>query len=128
MVWKKGKTMPKFKAVKVNETQHWNEEFRKKFGITKIFGVYVFNPNEATNCCELTPSYELNFVHSDAECDDELSDEMREEMFDKIMEGDIHTEPVTYMHCRDIDRMKTIDIGEFETIEDAIEYCQGNWV
>lgn len=120
--------MPEFKAVKINETTYWNEKFLTEFGITEMLGVYVFNPNEATHCCELTPSYELYFVHTQVDWSKELNEEKKEEMEDQILESDRQTEPVTYMHCSGINRMKTIEIGEFDTIEDAVEYCQGNWI
>lgn len=120
--------MPNFRVVKINDTQAWNEKFRRNYHIKNIFSVYVFNPNEATHCCELTPSYELNFVHSDVECEIDLDEDMREEMWEEVSQGDCYCDPISYMHCSSIDRMKTIDIGEFETIEEAVEYCQGNWV
>lgn len=120
--------MPEFKAVKINETTHWNEKFRETYGITKMLGVYVFDPNECTHCCELTPSYEFNFIHTQVDWSKELNEEEKEEMEDQILESDCQTESIIYMHCSSINRMKTIEIGEFDTIEDAVEYFQGNWI
>ncbi|HEC72599.1 MAG: hypothetical protein ACTSW7_00595 [Candidatus Thorarchaeota archaeon] len=119
--------MPEFKAVKIDETRHWNEKFREKFGITEMVGVYVFNPNEATHCCELTPSYELLFVHTQSDWDIELNEDEREEMYDGINDSDTDQDSI-YMHCSSVDRMETVDIGEFEDEYEAIEYCHGNWI
>jgi len=121
--------MCRFKAVKINETQHWNEKFRKDYGIKALFGVYVFDSESHTHCCELTPSYEMHFVHTQPDWHGELTEEQREDMYEQITEGDNYAnEPVTYMHCSSVDRFDTIDLPGFEEIDEAVEYCQGNWV
>ncbi len=118
---------PKFKVVRINETSNWREDIAKKAG--KIFGIYLYDESRTTNCCEVTPSYEMHFLNSMAETlsDD---DEEREIQLDEIEEGDIHTERVRYFHSVSIDKLSDKDKGnvysegydidkeEYETEED----------
>ncbi len=120
-------TKPKFKVVRLDETQYWNKAIVEKAG--KIFGIYLYDESRTTNCCEVTPSYELHFLNSMTEnlSDDE---EEREILFDEISEGDIHTERIKYLHSASVDRIPEserkdvysegfeIDPEDYETKED----------
>lgn len=120
------------------ETENWAPDIVERAG--RVFGVYLYNPDAATHCCELTPSYELEFVGSVAENlpDD---DSAREKLQDDIMEGDTSCEPISYIHCHSIDAMPEIKRGtlspgtypmghlegtEWESMEEAREHWQGN--
>jgi hypothetical protein len=104
---------PKFCSVRINETEHfkdWSEKYT--FG-GKIYGVYIYDANEQTYCCEMTPSYCLYPIGYTLEWDvmdleemaansgistDDLEDV--ENMADKN---------VTYIHCGSIDRLPDTD-------------------
>ncbi len=112
-----------FRYVKLDETKHWNESIVKRAG--KIEGVYIYDDEVATHLCELAPSYELHFIESQySECPDSQDD--RERLYDDILEGNMDTESVTYMHVSAIRKMETFPLEGFDTIEDTIEYAQGN--
>ena len=113
--------MPKFRILELDETKYWNEVFVKKNKINKLIGLYVYDPNTATHCCELTPSYELNFIHTYCEFQDDADDDIRDYALSEIQDGDYDTEPVKYMHCNAVDKIKGKELGEFDNIEDAIE-------
>ena len=95
------KNAPDFHVVKVDDTSDWEEKFRLKHGISKIYTVYLVDKNQVTHCCELTPSYALYYVgyvaeHVDAE--EQISDECDMEIMSQ------HQESVTYLHVSDFDK------------------------
>lgn len=105
--------------LKLDETIYWREDIQQKAG--KIFSVYIYDDGSVTHCCELTPSYELNFVHSQpSNADDET--------YDNILYGDADSEPVTYMHCSTVDRLKSFPLEMFDSVEEAVEYARCNWL
>jgi len=117
-----------FKQVKINETQHWNKEFLKRHNLKKMLGVYVFNSNEATHCCELTPSYCLYFIRTEYEFEVYPEDDIREDIDLEIIESDNNMDQTIYMHCRNVDKISDIiDLGEFDNIDEAIEEANANW-
>jgi hypothetical protein len=97
------------KILKRDETEYWAEEVVARAG--RIFGVYAYDPSRKVHACELTASYELHFIESQAEnCPDDDSE--RERLDDEIREGDLYTEPVTYIHCHEIDRILVVEDGK----------------
>jgi hypothetical protein len=114
---------PDFRYIAIDETRHWmDENLIKKCG-GKIFGIYVFDANSRTYCCELTPSYELNFLRSEPLTLPE-DDEERERVCEMVSDADRDTEPVAYYHCRTIDVESCKKCG-FEPEEEA-EYPLGS--
>ena len=107
----------RFVLIKLDETlnwQHGDTAILVKAG--RIFGLYVADLSVGVHCCELTRSYELNFVESQWEgTGQELSEEGREAVHDYVMEGDRNTPPVSYMHCYTVDAFPVLDPknGEF---------------
>jgi len=117
----------KFNLVALEETQHWDPEITNKTG--RIFTVYAYNPEEATNCCEITPSYYL--IPVDFFCENTLSDSLQESVY---REWAIATDPF-YAHCSTIDRMPEKRDGflvryesknDFDDEDSALDYFQGN--
>ena len=88
-----------FRLVKIDETKHWREDIAVACG--RIFGVYLYNKNEHSYCCELTPSYTLIPLYSYAE--NEITDEIAEE----LMNGDSLCNDVTYVHVSSVDKLNT---------------------
>jgi len=106
----------KYKAVAIDETKHWVDSISKSAG--KIFCVCIYNSEEVTHCCEITPSYYLIPIYS--YCENEVSEEIKEE----IICNDI-LEPF-YVHCSSIDSMQNVDAGNFETEDEAHEQNRCN--
>lgn len=105
------------RILQLDETGYWVSEIANRAG--KIIGVYLYHDDIGVHCCELTPSYELNFVGSFfTNCD--LDEDEREKLSEEIMEGNAQgQELVTYMHCWRVKAMP--EIKDFET--DSIGSC-----
>ncbi len=88
-----------FRIVSIEETRNWREDIAEACG--KIFGVYMYNANEQTFCCELAPSYTLIPLYSYAE--KEITDEIAEE----LMAGDSLCTDVSYVHVSQVDKRNT---------------------
>jgi hypothetical protein len=88
-----------FRLVSIEETRNWREDIAVACG--KIFGVYMYNANEQTFCCELAPSYTLIPLYSYAE--KEITDEIAEE----LMAGDSLCNDITYVHVSQVDKLNT---------------------
>ena len=107
----------KFVLIKLDETLNWQDgdpAILAKAG--RIFGLYVADLSMGVHCCEMTRSYELNFVESQWEGTGKaLSEEDSETVHDYVMEGDRNTPPVSYMHCYAVDAFPVLDSnkGEF---------------
>jgi hypothetical protein len=135
---------PHFKWVKIDETRHWVEEWRKKNNVKKVVSTFIFNANEITHCCEITPSYWLEHLESYAQLDVD-TDSMSEEEFDAFLEesnrveDEIRDEEIQnnndmYVHCHEVDGKvghilevgELGEPGEFEDMEEARECAQGS--
>jgi hypothetical protein len=102
----------KFRVLLLDETEHWREDIVKAAG-GQVFGVYLYNPNQVTHCCEFTPSFALTFLNSiPLEYPD--GEEAREQLHDDLIDGNVHCEPITYVHCHDVDKLPHIRRGEFK--------------
>lgn len=50
---------PDWWCVALDETKHWNLSDEDKPFVKAIMGVYFYDANEYTYCCEITPSHYL---------------------------------------------------------------------
>lgn len=100
--------LPDLWVVKEDETDYWDEEFRKKYKIERIVGVYVLDRMRHHFLCEITPSYERYFLGSqwESRC---RSDKKAGEIDDFVREGDACNEQWSYAHVHDVDR--TLELG-----------------
>lgn len=125
----------KVNAISRNVTGYYNIRDEDKSLIEEIRTVYAYDPESATHLCELTPSYDLRYLHTYIVFTDELetkkrSDEVRDELDQRYCHEDGED---TYMHCSDVRSFTTRnpshhkECGEFESIEEACEYLNGNW-
>lgn len=116
-------TTPHIKAFKVNETLGWTPAAQVLAG--SIYGVYVYDANSVTHCCEITPSYDCRLVHSVP--GEFHEDEARRENIDEALrQGDAEGPDQQYTHCRGVDKLPVLhDFGEFpgKTSEEALEEC-----
>lgn len=135
--------LPDLHVVKIDETEYWiDPEVLKR--TQRIFGVYVFDRRQHYHICSFTASYELHFLGSQWEEVEGLSEEDHDDLRERITEGDLQSEPVSYWDRNDIDRMLTTacregffptgDSGGFAltgivsvTTEDAIEEARESY-
>lgn len=99
--------LPDIWCVKQDETEYWDEDFRKKYNMYQICGVYLFDRNKHSFLCEITPSYELYFMGSQWRshlADSDEYDMQVDEIDDIIRTGDAATEEFSYQHVADIER------------------------
>lgn len=88
-------------VVGFDETYAWNLAPEDKPWIKEIRGVYLFDRNEVTHCCEVTPSYFMRFCYHAFVLVDAATDEVSERIHEEY-----GTEPQDdcYMHCSEVDR------------------------
>ena len=105
--------------VAIDETEDWLDEITDFTG--RIYTQYVFNPDEVTHCCEVTPSYYLQPVRYQTEV------AVAENAMDDI-EAALCESPALYVHCHKIDAMPADQKleKEFDDLDDALDYWQGN--
>ena len=72
--------------------------------IQAIRGVYIFDRNSRTNCCELTPSYRLIHLYDLVDCQPGTTEERFQQLTDTY--GNLGGED-NYYHCREIDPIVT---------------------
>lgn len=134
------------RIIALDETEYYHLEPEEARYIRAIKGVYLYDANRHTHCCELTPSYYLIFLYNSVNLTDEglaLNDEARGELYDKFeveCGGDD-----CYMHVHTVDQLaEKAGKGEYhvygdpevsyddsdydEQIEGLVEYCQSNWL
>jgi len=135
-------------VVQILEDFH-NPEFFKTNHIKMILGQWAYDANKVVHCCEITGSYELNFIRYEVvyEDDFEASDEHKERVDDEVR---LASEPFQYIHCSSIDKVTLVDSKSFtlsdkpwrmewmsveevealdpdeDHIEGAVEYFQAN--
>lgn len=105
----------KWTAVRVDVTGHCGEEFVARCG-GKVYEVCLYDANERTYCCEVTPSYCLYPVDLTAGSLPE-EDAARERLFEELLDARHELEDVCYMHCSDVDRLPEEDKVEQEGLE-----------
>jgi hypothetical protein len=115
----------KIKSFVQDETVHWNIPELPEGAVIK--GIYVYDPEIGVHCCELALSYECYKVGSYVSYGEDYPDDELLEQIDTIITENDNGSDVSYYHCNDIDVLKNIDVeGDFDNIEDAIEYVHGN--
>ena len=103
--------LPELFVVKIDERDYWLDPVvlaRTK----RIFGVYVFDRRQQFHICSFSTSHELYFLGSQWEEVEGLSDEEHDDLWERIMQGDTQSDPVTYRDKSDIDRMLTSSCRE----------------
>lgn len=122
--------------IMLDETNDWQPAIIEKTG--RMFTIYLYDADEVTHCCEITPSYYLIPIDWAAEkyVVDTLGDEEAEAFRGNLDEDwRTSTDPI-YVHCASIDRIQEIDadgrrrrfvsVNEFEDMEEAEEFFRSN--
>ena len=132
---------PSWHAIRLDETHFYDKSFLDEYGVEKIYGVYVTDFNTRVYCCEITPSYELNFVNSvfDGGPDRDDDEEKFENLEQELYKADAYTESVSYMHCGSVSALPEDckhpiqiddddwgDTPENNGFDAAYEECQSN--
>ena len=117
--------MPNFRYIKEDESRCWKKEFLDKLGAdSKLICVYTFDADQATNCCELTPSYDARFCGVELTAPN-LGEDEYEAMLEQIQAESTPDSQDMYVHCRSVKNDKPVPCYA-DTLEDVIEYYQGN--
>ena len=107
----------KLKTIAIDETTFLREDLIPICG--RYFSLYLFDADEHTYCCELTPSHWLECIGfvTENQIDDDLWGDLN---------IDIH-DISHYRHARGswLYAAKDLD-GDFETFDDAVEWCVCN--
>jgi hypothetical protein len=109
-------------VVSLDETNNYNLDPRESGYIQSIMGVYLFDGNERTCCCEFTSSYDLLHLYDEVIFNEEgnkLSEEEKSVIYD-IYENCGGEDK--YVHCHAIDGMKKHHHGST-----GIKYSETNY-
>lgn len=116
------------RAVALEETGYFDDtpNVLKEMHIKRVWTIYVYRPYLHVHLCEFTPSYELVFVEPVFEFDeayDVMSDEGRERAYDVWMST---TAPYEYVHVDEVEKLRTVEVGEFDTDQEAVGELAAN--
>lgn len=121
---------PNWYCVAIDETKFWNLDPEDVPFIKQIYGVYTYDASTYTYCCELTPSYWLNFIENSFVFNPDTPEEIRDCILEKYAcaggEG-------FYQHVSDVKAIslrhhygESEDEGEDRGEAEVREYYQSN--
>lgn len=92
-------------VVKLPQRSQWSEDVQAM--TTKILGVYVVNLGFAINVCEMTPSYELNFIDYQFEPTDAVygDEDLKDELDNYMRDGRLEADEILYVHVKELDEL-----------------------
>lgn len=90
---------PTIKAVALDRTQDYVDGSPEFKDAGRIYDVYVYDASLHVHICSFTPCYEMYYVHSFAEHEDEQVEIL-------LIEANSQTDMVTYINTYDIDRVR----------------------
>lgn len=90
--------------IAIDETEYYNIAPEHRQHISQIRGVYLFDTNQVTHCCELTPSYYLIHLYNEVIFTD--GDDLDDGTRDEIEQNYAHEgSDDIYVHCHTVDGM-----------------------
>lgn len=111
------------KVISVNDTQHYNIQPNDRADVKEVRTVYAYTPETGTYLCELRPSYELHYLYTYLVTADHVEADRADELDTQYCyEGGEDT----YMLCCSAAFKTAKECGEFDDMEAAREYLQGN--
>ncbi len=124
----------KVSAIALDFTRYFTIDEEDKPFIKAIKAVFFYEPDVATYCCELTPSYFLEYLYTyveykDADDRPESTDKESEAIRARCDERYCYEQTDDfYMHCSAVKALTPQrECGEFENADEAREHLQGNW-
>lgn len=131
-------------VIALDETEFYRLPVEHAPYIDRILAVYLYDANERTHLCELTPSHYMHFLYHVVhltEAGKRLSDEQREALYTEYEIENCNGNQ--YMHCRHLERLAAAGTSENydhygdtgvsyddsdydDQIEGLIEYLNGN--
>ena len=129
---------PDWALVKLDERKYWREDIRR--ATKEIYGVYAFNRNSYTYCCEATPSYELHFIANDYVEINGLTEDQQNDLDEHIVSS--RNDAVIYLHVGFLEDLMKVhperfkNVGKIEIEEDdaprdqlndTIDFIAENW-
>lgn len=115
----------KLKTFKRDLTAYLDQETRKAVG--RYWEIYVYNSEEVTHCCEITPSYECHPITFETE------NEIDDQMYDVLQYG-MADDPI-YVHCHTVDPVSRpapappdqfFQEDDEEYLQECLEYYRAN--
>lgn len=116
---------PDYWAIALDETKYYNIDPEDRPLIERILGIYFFDRNVHTHCCEITPSYWLEYHSASIHFRDDVSENDRDRLDYKY--GHEPSEG-SYYHVAAIESMpadRKHQIGEVENDDAAREVLNG---
>lgn len=119
--------MTKYNICRIETTQHWNKEFLDRLKISKIWSIYLYNPDHIFVYCSAYPKYYscVEIAEPCYESSKILDDKEQEELYEGILQG-LENTMIVNSEINNLSKEDNYYLGEFETENDAIEYYQGN--
>jgi len=131
-------------VIGIDETSHYTFGPEHGLYIDRILAVYLYDANEHTYLCEVTPSHFMRFLHHVVrltEAGENLSRLEREAIYENYETENSNED--CYMHCRDLERLAAAgtpgnydhygatlvsydDVDYDDQIENLIEHFNGN--
>lgn len=134
------------RVIAYNETSYYNIEDEHKPFIKAIRNVYLYDKNEITHLCEITPSYWLIWLYTQViftDAGNELGDFEKNDIFEKYEQCGGNDN--IYVHCHEVDQVEATakknefryyvygatgvnleDTSREEQMESLREHFQGN--
>ena len=116
------------RVIAIDETAHYTFGEDRPY-IEKVLAVYLYDANERTHLCELTPSHFMRFLYNTVvptQAVDDLSDDQQEALYDTYEIENFGEDQ--YMHCADLERLAKADpklylnYGDTEVDYDESDY------
>lgn len=73
--------------------------------IEAIWGVYLYDRARRVHCCELTPSYWLEWLYDTVECCPDVPEETAEQLYGKY-ENHPDAGGGIYLHCHEVEALR----------------------
>jgi hypothetical protein len=108
--------LPDFEVVRIDETKDCHGF--EKYGIKKVYGVYLYDKNCETRCCSFQKDHYLRFVDFAYETIDYLTEEQGEKAYDFLMTANRETEDGFYMAVSAVERIAEEDRHEMNIFSD----------
>jgi hypothetical protein len=110
--------LPDFELVRIDETEHYNAERLKYYGIKKVYGVYLYDKNCVTCCCFFQKDHYLCYAGYTYETISELNDGETEATEEFLIDANRETEDGFYMAVSAVERIAEEDRHEINIFSD----------